>query len=222
MNKDVDINVLRVEMNNHVHNAEKHDNDGMLSNCCIELKNAITKAESIFHYTNSLDDKNVLIDLYIKIAKHYMKIYTTTYNKKDVLPACMYYEKIIYFYEEELNNSSVHFNEILKKIMEAYVQLLWICLEIKDNQSFERFIDKAYKYALTLSIKSKLYEDEQYYILINIFKGDYYKSLNKYKSAYLYYYVSMKKMNKIYKKIKNEGILNDLILIYNNLSEVAL
>ena len=216
-----DINILRVEMNEYITKADKYSNDGMLSNSCSELKLAVCKAEEIFHITDSKGDKKVLLELYMKLAKHYSKIYTITCNKKDILPSCMYYEKIIYFYEEELNNSSNNYIEVLNKIMETYVQLLWVCLEINDYASFERFISKAYKYALKLTRISKTYEDEQYYILVNIFKGDYYKALNKYKMAYLYYLIAMKKMKYIYKKMPNEGILNDLILIYNNLSEVA-
>lgn len=216
-----DINFLRNEMHNSISMADKYFEDGMLGNSCNELKFAIAKAEEIFRLTNSLDDKNVLLELYMKIAKYYNKIYTITSNKKDILPSCMYYEKLIYFYEEELKNSSNNLIDILKKVMETYVQLLWVCLEINDCTSFERFIPKAYKYALKLSRNSKVYEDEQYFILVNIFKGDYYKSLNKYKTAYLYYLIAMKKMKYIYKKIPNEGVLNDLIIIYNNLSDIA-
>ena len=221
MNKDIDINILRIEMKNYIKNAEKYGSEGMLSNGCFELKCAIAKAEEIFHFTNSLDDKNMLLEVYMKIAKFYFRIYTTTCNKKDILPSCMYYEKIIYFHEEELKSSSIHVKECLKQIMEAYVQLIWICLEVKDYQSFERFINKANKYALKLLKKTKVYEDEQYYILINVFKGDYFKAIKKYRYAYLYYYIAMKKIKKIYSKIHDVGILNDLILIYNDLSEVA-
>ena len=216
-----DINILRTEMIGYNEQADKYCNDGMLSNSCNELKLAIAKAEEIFHITNSIDDKNVLLELYMKIAKYFSKIYTITCNKKDILPSCMYYEKLIYFYEEELNNSSKNKIVNLNKIMEVYVQLLWVCLEINDYQSFERFIPKAYKYALKLLRISKVYEDEQYFILVNIFKGDYYKALDKYKTAYLYYLVAMKKMKNIYKKLPNEGLLNDLIIIYNNLSDIA-
>lgn len=216
-----DINILRTEMNDKISLANKYCNEGMLSNCCSELKLAVTKAEEIFHITNSTDDRNVLLDLYMKLAKHYTKIYTTTCNKKDILPSCMYYEKIVYFYEEEIHNKSAKMIENLNKLMEAYVHLLWVCLEVNDYVAFDRFIPKASKYALKLARKSKAYEDEQYYILVNIFKGDYYKCLTKYKTAYLYYFIAMKKMKKIYKQIPNEGILNDLIIIYNNLSEIA-
>ena len=215
------LNDLRFELNCIIEESDVFMNDGMLSNFCHKLKLAVSKAEEIFHITNSIDDKNVLLELYMKIAKYYSKIYTITCNKKDILPSCMYYEKLIYFYEEELNNSSKNKIENLNKIMEVYVQLLWVCLEINDYQSFQRFIPKAYKYALKLLRISKVYEDEQYFILVNIFKGDYYKALDKYKTAYLYYIVAMKKMKNIYKKLPNEGLLNDLIIIYNNLSDIA-
>ena len=81
MNKD--INILRNEMHNSISMADKYFEDGMLSNSCNELKIAILKAEEVFHITDSVEDKNVLLELYMKIAKYYNKIYTITCNKKD-------------------------------------------------------------------------------------------------------------------------------------------
>ena len=34
-----------------------------------------------------------------------ISLLSQTLDKKDVMPACMYYEKIIYFYEEEIRNN---------------------------------------------------------------------------------------------------------------------
>ena len=64
-----DINILRNEIHNSISMADKYFEDGMLGNSCNELKFAIAKAEEIFRLTNSLDDKNVLLELYMKIAK---------------------------------------------------------------------------------------------------------------------------------------------------------
>ena len=157
----------------------------------------------------------------MKMAKYYSKIYYITYDRKDIHPACMYYEKIIYFYEEELRNKPKDLIKTLNKMLEAYVQLLWIALEIKDYKLFNKFIHKAYKHSVRLSQKSKMYEDEQYFILVNIFIGDFHKIDGRFKSAYVFYLIAMKRINKIYKEMPNEGIRNDLILVYNHLSEVA-
>ena len=202
-------------------NSEKLIESGLLSNAGAELKNLVLKAEEIFHLTNDQIDKEFLLDAYMKLGKYYSKIYNITLDKKDILPACMYYEKIIYFYEEELHKKNKDIIVLLNKLMEAYIQLVWISLEIKDYKIFKKFISKAYKYASKLAGKSKMYEDEQYYILVNIFNGDYYKANNKLKTSYFYYLIAMNRMSKIYNTMPNEGIRNDLILVYNNLSEVA-
>lgn len=221
MSQYVKIKNLRQEANEILAVANKHIENGLLSNAGIELKKAVLKAEEIFHLTSSEEDKEFLLDSYMKFGKYYSKIYNLTKEKKDILPACMYYEKIIYFYEEDLTKKPEDIIALLNKLMEAYIQLLWISLEIKDYKIFKKFIKKAYKNATKLSRKSKMYEDEQYFILVNIFNGDYYKSLNKYKLSYFYYLIAMNKIKRIYDKMPNEGIRNDLILAYNNLSEVA-
>lgn len=215
------INILRNEANEILLKANKFIEDGLLSNACVELKKAVLKAEEVFHLTNDQIDKEFLLDAYMKLGKYYSKIYNITLDKKDILPACMYYEKIIYFYEEDLHKKNKDIIVLLNKLMEAYIQLVWISLEIKDYKIFKKFINKAYKYASKLARKSKMYEDEQYYILVNIFNGDYYKANNKLKTSYFYYLIAMNRMSKIYNTMPNEGIRNDLILVYNNLSEVA-
>lgn len=215
------INNLRKEANEILIKANKFIDEGLLSSACIELKKSILKAEEVFHLTNDQTDKEFLLDAYMKIGKYYSKIYNITLDKKDILPACMYYEKIIYFYEEELRQKNKKLIILLNKLMEAYIQLIWISLEIKDYKIFKKFINKAYKHSSKLARKSKMYEDEQYYILVNIFNGDYYKANNKLKTAYFYYLIAMNRMSKIYNTMPNDGIRNDLILIYNNLSEVA-
>ena len=215
------VNNLRIEANEILAKANKLIDDGLLSNACIEIKKAVLKAEEIFHITNEPADKEFLLEAYMKLGKYYSKIYYLTLDRKDILPACMYYEKIIYFYEEELQYKNKDIIATLNKLMEAYIQLLWISLEVKDYKIFKKFISKAYRRATKLAGKSKMYEDEQYYILVNIFNGDYYKAINKFKTSYFYYYIAMNRINRIYSKMPNEGIRNDLILIYNNLSEVA-
>lgn len=221
MDRDVNLDILRKEALIVLNKAEKLINDGMLSKACLELKQTVLKAEEIFHISGIEQDKEFLLDSYMKMAKYYSKIYYITYDRKDIHPACMYYEKIIYFYEEELCNKPKDLIKTLNKMLEAYVQLLWITLEIKDYKLFNKFIHKAYNHSLRLSQKSKMYEDEQYFILVNIFIGDFHKIEGRFKSAYVFYLIAMKRINKIYKEMPNEGIRNDLILVYNHLSEVA-
>ena len=221
MDRDVNLDILRKEALIVLNKAEKLINDGMLSKACLELKQTVLKAEEIFHISGIEQDKEFLLDSYMKMAKYYSKIYYITYDRKDIHPACMYYEKIIYFYEEELRNKPKDLIKTLNKMLEAYVQLLWITLEVKDYKLFNKFIHKAYKHSVRLSQKSKMYEDEQYFILVNIFIGDFHKIDGRFKSAYVFYLIAMKRINKIYKEMPNEGIRNDLILVYNHLSEVA-
>lgn len=221
MDRDVNLDILRKEALIVLNKAEKLINDGMLSKACLELKQTVLKAEEIFHISGIEQDKEFLLDSYMKMAKYYSKIYYITYDRKDIHPACMYYEKIIYFYEEELRNKPKDLIKTLNKMLEAYVQLLWITLEVKDYKLFNKFIHKAYNHSLRLSQKSKMYEDEQYFILVNIFIGDFHKIEGRFKSAYVFYLIAMKRINKIYKEMPNEGIRNDLILVYNHLSEVA-
>lgn len=221
MDRDVNLDILRKEALVVLNKAEKLINDGMLSKACLELKQTVLKAEEIFHISGIEQDKEFLLDSYMKMAKYYSKIYYITYDRKDIHPACMYYEKIIYFYEEELRNKPKELIKTLNKMLEAYVQLLWIALEIKDYKLFNKFMPKALKHSLRLSQKSKMYEDEQYFILVNIFIGDFHKIEGRFRSAYVFYLVAMKKISKIYKEMPNEGIRNDLILVYNHLSEIA-
>ena len=56
---------------------------------------------------------------------------------------------------------------------------------------------------------------------MNIFKGDYYKNLNKFNKAYIYYLFAMKTMKKIYKNAPNEGMLNDIVILCSKLSEIS-
>ena len=215
------INNLRKEALDILATANKNIDDGLLSNACVDLKKVVSKAEEIFHLSNLESDKEFLLDSYMKLGKYYSKIYQLTLERKDILPACIYFEKIIYFYEDDLTKKTKDVIPLLNKLMEAYIQLLWVTLEIKDYTIFKKFINKAYKHSLRLSRKSRAYEDEQYYILVNIFYGDYYKDINKIKRANCYYLLAANKLNRIYNKMPSEGIKNDLMLVYSSLSEIA-
>ena len=148
------INILRTEANEILLKANMFIEDGLLSNACVELKKAVLKAEEVFHLTNDQIDKEFLLDAYMKLGKYYSKIYNITLDKKDILPACMYKEKIIYFYEEDLHKKNKDIIVLLNKLMEAYIQLVWISLEIKDYKIFKKLINKAYKYASKLARKA--------------------------------------------------------------------
>ena len=221
MDRQVSVEMLRKGALVVLNKANAFIENGQLSKACLELKQTVLKAEEIFRITNKAEDKEFLLETYMEMSKYYNRIYHITYDKKDIMPACMYYEKIIYFYDEELRNKPEDIVKTYRKILEAYVQLLWVSLEIKDYRIFNKFMPRAYYCSKKLSRKSKTYDDEQYLILISIFRGDYFKIEGKFRSAYLFYYHAMKKMNKIYAQLPQEGIKNDLLLIYEHLSEVA-
>ena len=221
MNRQVNIELLKKEALTVLNKAKALIENGQLGKACLELKQTVLKAEEIFHITSENEDKEFLLNAYMEMAKYYNKIYHITLDKKDVMPACMYYEKIIYFYEEEIRNKPVDYVKTYRKILESYVQLLWISLEIKDYRLFNKFMPRAYTYAKKLSRKSRTYEDEQYLILICIFRGDYFKIEAKFWFAYFFYFLAMRKMSRIYNKLPQEGIRNDLLLIYEHLSELA-
>ena len=221
MDRDVNIDILRKEAISVLNKAERFVSEGSLGKACLEYKQTVLRAEEIFHLTKSKTDKEFLLEAYMKMARYYTKVFNITYDRKDILPSCLYYEKVIYFYEEEIRNKPVDYVKTYRKILESFVQLLWISLEIKDYRLFNKFMPRAYTYAKKLSRKSRTYEDEQYLILICIFRGDYFKIEAKFWFAYFFYYLAMRKMSRIYNKLPQEGIRNDLLLIYEHLSELA-
>ena len=54
-----------------------------------------------------------------------------------------------------------------------------------------------------------------------IIEEDDFKIEAKFWFAYFFYYLAMRKMSRIYNKLPQEGIRNDLLLIYEHLSELA-
>ncbi|MBR6515663.1 MAG: hypothetical protein IKT40_02285 [Bacilli bacterium] len=221
MDRDVNIDILRKEAISVLNKAERFVSEGSLGKACLEYKQTVLRAEEIFHLTKSKTDKEFLLEAYMKMARYYTKVFNITYDRKDILPSCLYYEKVIYFYEEELKHNKDEIVTILSKMMEAYIQLLWVSLEIKDFRLFNKFFPRAFKHAVKLTTKSNTYEDEQYFILVCIFRGDFNKVNARFRAAYICYYRAMRLMKKIYDSMPQEGIKNDLILIYSHLSEVS-
>ena len=59
-------------------------------------------------------------------------------------------------------------------------------------------------------------------LLVNIFEADYLKIMKKYRRAYILYVYLLNKLKLIYEKLPQEGIKNDLIMIYDNLIEISI
>ena len=74
MDRDVNLDILRKEALVVLNKAEKLINDGMLSKACLELKQTVLKAEEIYHISGIEQDKEFLLDSYMKMAKYYSKI----------------------------------------------------------------------------------------------------------------------------------------------------
>jgi hypothetical protein len=98
MDRDINVDILRRDAKNILNRAERYVLEGSLGKACLEYKQTILKAEQIFHITHSNDDKAFLLDAYMKMARYYSKVYNVTYDRKDILPSCLYYEKIGHFY----------------------------------------------------------------------------------------------------------------------------
>lgn len=211
---------IKNQAKSYYQNAIKFYEIKQLSNACNEFKKSILLAEKIYHYEETNENEEFLLNNYIKIANCFNEIYKLTNNKKDLSPANIYYEKVIYIYEASIKKTN-ELDTLICKLLEIYMMFLWTSLEIEDYKSYLKFKKYAYNYAKKYIKLTKKYESHQYLILLLVFDGDYHVIKKSFKKAYLMYYIAMNKLSKIYKKLPQIAIKNDLILVYKNLSEIA-
>ncbi len=186
-------------------------------------KNSVNKAEEIFRLSGVDEDRELVIKVYEHIAKYYRLTYQRTKVGPESYQAITYYEKIIYLYKEVLDKVNEETKKLyLKNMLENMIQLINLALENKNYSIYREYIKEARPYALQLMKLNPVYESEQYLILIYVFKGDYYRFNKKYRKAYFFYYIAMRRVKKIFEDLPQDEIKNDLIAIYTSLYEISL
>ena len=206
-------------ISNYLNDARRYLDKDSFSQADNYYKQAVSKAEEVYHFTNSSSDLEFLLALYEQIGKFYNHVYAATNSTNDLAPAASYYEKILYFREHDLQNCE-NINS-LRQALEAYIQLIWLSYELRDKFLFNKYIKQTRKYAKALVRKTKKYDDEQYIILANIYAGHFNNLFNQVSKAYYFYYLAYRRLYKIYKSMPNEGISNDLVNIYNCLISIT-
>lgn len=221
--KDTNIMIMKSEAVALLQKGLNFLADKELGKACIYLKQAIDKAERLYHITYQEIDKELLIKCYNQTAKYYYRVYEVTGDVSDLQPSILYYEKVIAFYEDDLSkNEKELLIKELPNLLEAYVQILWLSFTLSNERLYKKYIDKCFRKAKKLLKLNNTYENEQYLILCYVFEGDYYRGYQKNELAYFNYIKASKRLETIYANYPKEGIKNDLIVLYTNLSKICL
>ena len=177
--------------------------------------------------------------LYLKICRIAENIFCKTSLKKDSNALIEYYSKIINFYENSNNNEFVQrwhqkLVGILQtscensfspddyhQLMDWYLRTINIMIDNEDYNAIIRMASKMYEKAKILLFNTKTDDDVKYIIISRLYLANAYQQTNKLFKAYFYYYISSKKLHKMYENKKDEGMKNDLINIYQCLYELS-
>ena len=177
--------------------------------------------------------------LYLRICRIAENIFCKTSLKKDSTALIAYYSKIIEFYQNSNNLEFVQrwhqklvgilqtscentFNpDDYHQLMDWYLKTINIMLDNEDYNAIIRISLKMYDKAKILFLKTKTDDDIKYIIISRLYLANAYHKTNKLFKAYHNYYVSSKKLYKLYETTKDEGMKNDLINIYQCLYEIS-
>lgn len=215
--------IMRNECERSLRMAKEALENDLYDKALALYQNVIPKAEELFRISNTEADRDLLVRVYNTAATFYRDNYN--YNKQTNMShqAFTLYEKIVFLYNENIGlpGSEDHIKH-LRNMLESYMQILHLSLASKMYHIYKEYVKPAYKRAKELIKYNDVYESEQYLILIDVFNGDYYRFKSQYYFAYFCYYVGMRRLRKIFNDYPQDGIKNDLIMIYTSLYEISL
>ena len=215
--------LLRNDCDKMLRIADEALDKGDSSKALTMYKTAVTRAEEIFRISNADIDRELVIKVYEHMAKYHRTMYNYSHLTSESHQAFAYYERIVVLYKELIANyEKEQYNLAVRNFLEDLLQVIKLSLELKNYNLYADYNKMAITYAKALNKANPVYESEQYLILLNIFRGDYYRFKKKYRFAYVYYYVAMKKLKKIYNNYPQDGIRNDLSAVYTSLYEMSL
>ena len=177
--------------------------------------------------------------LYLKICRISENIYCKTFLKKDSTLLIEYYLHIINFYKENNNYDFVQrwhqklvgilqtscensfVLEDYQELMDWYIKTINVMLDNNDYKSIIRMSCKMIDRAKILYSITKTDDDLKYVIISNLYLGNAYQKNKMLFKSYFYYYIASKKLAKLYDALKDKGMRNDLINVYQCLYELS-
>ena len=169
-------------------------------------------AENIFCKTSLKNDSAALIEYYMKIINFYQNANNNEFVQR-------WHQKLVGILQTSCENSFSP--DAYHQLMEWYLRTINIMLDNEDYNAIIRISLKMHDKAKLLFLKTKTDDDIKYIIISRLYLANAYHKTNKPFKAYHYYYLSSKKLHKMYETTKDEGMKNDLINIYQCLYEIS-
>lgn len=170
-------------------------------------------SENLYRQTFSNKDRIKVVECYIKISEFYQN----SELRMDFVQR--WYQKIIGVLQDssKINSSMDEF----RYLMEWYVKTIYLMF---DNYDYNHIIitsKKMLEKSKYLYRKTKTNEDLKFIILSKLFLANAYYEEKKLVKAYYYYYLVANHMEKVYQKLLDEGLKNDLLYVYQKLFDLT-
>lgn len=130
-----------------------------------------------------------------------------------------WYQKIIGVLQDssKINSSMDEF----RYLMEWYVKTIYLMFDNCDYNHIIITSKKMLEKSKYLYRKTKTNEDLKFIILSKLFLANAYYEEKKLVKAYYYYYLVANHMEKVYQKLLDEGLKNDLLYVYQKLFDLT-
>ena len=166
-------------------------------------------AENLYRQTFSNKDRIKVVECYIKISEFYQN----SDLRMDFVQR--WYQKIIGILQDssKINSSMDEF----RYLIEWYVKTIYLMFNNCDYNHIIISSKKMLEKSRYLYKKTKTNEDLKFIILSKLFLANAYYEQKKLVKAYYYYYLVVNHMEKVYQKLLDEGLKNDLLYVYQKL-----
>ena len=169
-------------------------------------------AENIFCKTSLKKDSDMLIEYYLKIIHFYQNLNNLEYVQR-------WHQKLVGILQTSCENT---FNpDSYHQLMEIYIKTINVMLDNKDYNSIIRMGSKMLEKSKVLLSKTKTDDDVKYIIMSRLYLANAYNMNNKLLKSYFNYFLSGKKLHRLYDLTQDEGMKNDLINIYECLFDLT-
>lgn len=201
----------------------------------LKCKDIITEAE----IAKNNNDFELAEKLYLKGCRIAEAVYQKTTLNKDSLSLIDYYARVIEFYKEQNNLfiaqkwyqkilGTLHTTCASRFVLEDYHTLMnWyldtfeIMITNEDYASLNKHAKRMLECAKTLYLKEVTNQNLKYLLFARLMLGLSYLKNGELLKSYHHYYLTSIKMNRLYNELKDEGIKNDLISIYESLYDIT-